>query len=113
VVGWPAHADKKRDDGRSGTGKETMAGGRGGGDRRASARRVRLQQLRPAENVQVLVQALDASGAVIDQRLAWVPGGVPQLSRASFEVPRLPVADHYRVTVWSFDFVETPGRRIP
>jgi hypothetical protein len=42
---------------------------------------------RPAENVQVLVQALDASGAVIDQRLAWVPGGVPQLSRASFEVP--------------------------
>ena len=68
---------------------------------------------RPAENVQVLVQALDASGAVIDQRLAWVPGGVPQLSRAYFEVPRLPVADHYRVTVWSFDFVETPGRRIP
>ena len=68
---------------------------------------------RPAENIRMLVQALDASGAVIDQRLAWVPGGVPQLSRAYFEVPRLPIADHYRVTVWGFDFRRVGSRSRP
>jgi hypothetical protein len=68
---------------------------------------------RPAVNVQLLTQALDAAGAVIDQRLSWVVGGVPQLSRGYFAVSHLPVADHYRVTVWAFDFVDTPRRRFP
>ena len=30
-----------------------------------------------AEPVRVLVQVLDASGAAMDYRIAWIPGGVP------------------------------------
>lgn len=64
---------------------------------------------RPATNVRVLAQALDTSGGVIGQRLAWVPGGVPPLSRTYFEVGPLPPADMYRVSVWAFDFLEGNG----
>jgi hypothetical protein len=61
----------------------------------------------PAANVQVLAQALDASGNVSGQELAWVPGIVPGLNRAYFRVAGLPAADHYRVSVWAFDWVQS------
>jgi len=61
---------------------------------------------RPA-TVRLLGQALDASNNVVGQRIVWVPGGVPQLSRAYFKISGLPPADHYRVTVWSFDIIDT------
>src|SRR2546425_1086052 len=35
----------------------------------------------PATNVQILAQALDASGSVIAQRIAWIPGVVPDEER--------------------------------
>lgn len=67
----------------------------------------------PAANVQVLAQGLDASGHVVGQKLAWVHGGVPPLSRSYFRVAGLPPANEYRVSVWAFDFVESdsPERR--
>ncbi len=68
---------------------------------------------RAATDVRLLAQALDESGNVIAQRLQWVPGGVPQLGRAYFEIPGLPPAPEYRVSVWSFDFIQTPGGRFP
>lgn len=61
----------------------------------------------PAVNVQVLAQALDATGNVSGQKLAWVPGRVPGLSRAYFRVAGLPPADRYRVSVWAFDWVQS------
>ena len=43
-----------------------------------------------AEPVRVLVQVLDASGAAMDYRIAWIPGGVPGFGRAYFEVAHQP-----------------------
>ena len=60
----------------------------------------------PAANVQVLAQALDATGNVVGQKLEWVPGLVPPLNRTFFRVPGLPPAPQYRVAVWGFDWVE-------
>lgn len=67
-----------------------------------------------AANVRVLAQALDATNEVIGQRIEWVPGIVPNFSRSYFRIPALPPAAAYRVTVWSFDIVDTdsfPRRR--
>ena len=63
-----------------------------------------------AESVRILARALDGSGAVVGQRLAWIPGGVPGLGRAYFEVSRLPAADRYAVSVWDYTFLESDGR---
>ena len=68
----------------------------------------------PAANVRVLAQALDPANEVIAQRIEWVPGVVPNFSRSYFKIPVLPAAAAYRVTVWSFDIVDTdswPPRR--
>ena len=45
----------------------------------------------------------DASGNVIGQRLEWLPEMIPALGRAYFEIPKMPPAAQYRVTVWSYD----------
>lgn len=60
----------------------------------------------PAVNMQILAQGLDASGNIVGQKLAWVPGSVPPFNRAFFTVPGLPPAERYRVSVWAFDFVQ-------
>jgi hypothetical protein len=67
----------------------------------------------PAANVRVLAQALDASDQVIAQRIEWVPGIVPNFSRSYFRIGPLPPAPQYRVTVWSFDIVETDRSGFP
>jgi hypothetical protein len=56
-----------------------------------------------ATDVQLLTQAVDASGTVVGNRITWA-GNVPSLSRAYFEVRNLPAAEQYKVTVWSFSF---------
>ena len=63
----------------------------------------------PAAKVQLLAQALDAAGNVIAQRLQTVPDVVPGFGRAYFKVPNMPPADHYRVTVWSYERLEGDG----
>ena len=62
-----------------------------------------------AANVQILAQALDTTGNLVSQKIAWVPGTVPALNRAYFKVPGLPPAQSYRVSVWAFDFVQSSG----
>ena len=62
-----------------------------------------------AANVQILAQGLDPAGNVMNQKLAWVPGQVPPLNRAFFKVAGLAPAERYRVSVWAFDFVQSPG----
>jgi hypothetical protein len=56
-----------------------------------------------AVNVQILAQGLDAAGNVVGQKIEWVPGVVPGLSRTYFRVSGLPPATSYRVTMWAFD----------
>jgi len=62
-----------------------------------------------ALDLRLLAQALDPSGAVIDQRIAWVPGGVGGSGRAYFEVPNLPPANSYRVSVWDYTWAQGVG----
>jgi hypothetical protein len=60
-----------------------------------------------AADVRLLVQALDASGTVIDQRIVWGPTGVGGFGRAYFDVRNLPAADHYQVFVWDYRRIES------
>ena len=53
--------------------------------------------------VQLLAQALDPSGNVVDQKIAWVPGAVPAFDRVYYEIPNMLAANRYRVTVWAYD----------
>ena len=64
-----------------------------------------------AEPLRVLAQALDASGAVVGQQIAWVPRGVGGFDRAYFEISHLPAADHYRVSVWDYSFPQAASER--
>ena len=59
-----------------------------------------------ANKVQLLGQALDNAGGLVGQRLWWVAGVVPGFGRVYYEIPGMPTADHYRVTVWSYERVQ-------
>jgi hypothetical protein len=59
-----------------------------------------------ADRVQLLGQALDNSGGVVGQRLQWVQGAIPAFGRVYYEIPGMPAAEHYRVTVWAFDRIQ-------
>jgi hypothetical protein len=63
---------------------------------------------RSAEPFRVLGQALDTAGAVVGQRIVWVPGGVPAFGHSYFEVPHLPAANRYLVTVWDYALIREP-----
>jgi hypothetical protein len=63
----------------------------------------------PMVSVQILGQALDASGNVVGQKLAWVQGGVPALDRSYFRVAGLPPAPAYRASIWTFDTLQSAG----
>ncbi|MGH7353187.1 MAG: hypothetical protein ACRELS_01230 [Candidatus Rokuibacteriota bacterium] len=62
-----------------------------------------------ALSLRLLAQGLDQSGAVVGQRIEWVPGGVAGFSRTYFEVSHLPPADSYRVTVWEYTWLQSDG----
>jgi len=64
-----------------------------------------------AAQVQLLAQALDASGQVIDQKIEYTLATVPGFGRSYFNIGHLAAADHYQVTVWSAYFYQ--GRRLP
>jgi hypothetical protein len=66
----------------------------------------------PAAPVRLLAQALDATGAVVDQQIAWVPQGVGGFERAYFEIAHLRAADHYRVTVWDYSRLQAESERL-
>ena len=64
-----------------------------------------------ASPFRVLGMAVDSSGKVIGQRVAWVQGGVPGFSQAYFEIDHLVAAASYRVTVWDYSFIEARGNQ--
>ena len=62
-----------------------------------------------AISLRVLAQAVDSGGAVVGQRIAFVPGGVGGFGRAYFEVPNLPATPSYRVSVWDYTWFQSDG----
>jgi hypothetical protein len=56
-------------------------------------------------NTRVLVDALDAGGQVIEQRVGYLPGELRGGGRLYFEVP-IAQAPTYRVRVFSYDRME-------
>jgi hypothetical protein len=60
----------------------------------------------PAGRIQLLGQALDNSGALVGQRLWWLQQAIPGFGRAYYEIPGMPAADHYRVTVWAYERIQ-------
>lgn len=79
-----------------------------------NARRIRgyvsSQHGQYVESLRILALALDPSGAVVGERITWVPGGVGGLGRAYFEIAQLPAAAQYRVTVWDYSIQENGDR---
>ena len=57
-----------------------------------------------ASSIQLLVEALDASGQVTGSTSASLYGSVPPRNRTSFEVPAPPAGSSYRVTVRSVEW---------
>jgi hypothetical protein len=66
------------------------------------------------DRVRVLVDALDAAGQIIGQRIVWAPGLLGSWGRNYFEAPMVPTPT-YRVRVFAYDRIETGGgiRRWP
>ena len=52
--------------------------------------------------MQLLVDRVDASGALIGQRLVWLPSEVPRGGQVYFEV-RVEPAASYRIAVYAYD----------
>ena len=63
-------------------------------------------------NLRVLVDSLDDSGRIVDQRVSWVLGELGGDSRLYFEVPVAPAA-RYRVSVFSYDRVSEASLSFP
>ena len=61
----------------------------------------------PIINVQLLAQGLDANGNVVGQKIEWVHATVPGLQRTHFKITGMPAAARYRVSVWTFDTIES------
>src|SRR5258706_7076569 len=59
---------------------------------------------RPASDIHLLVETLDASGAVIARTIGFVQGVVQFNDRVYFEVPLKAPGASYRVSVTSFDW---------
>ena len=65
-----------------------------------------------AMRVQLLVDALDASGNVVQQAVHW-GHPVPPGARVYFEVPVPQAAPAYRVSVFAFDWLQTASLEAP
>ena len=57
----------------------------------------------PFDRIQLLVERLDASGAVIGRSHTWVVGALPAHQSSYFKAT-VPAAPSYRVTIASFDW---------
>jgi hypothetical protein len=57
-------------------------------------------------NVRVLVDSLDATGRVVEQRIGWLPGELRGGGQLYFEVNVAP-APTYRVRVYTYDRLES------
>jgi hypothetical protein len=56
-----------------------------------------------ARRIQLLVEGLDATGQIVNQRVVWLGVDLAPASHASFEVRMVPASDRYQVRVFAFD----------
>src|SRR6267378_2248755 len=63
-----------------------------------------------AAQVQLLAQALDASGNVVDQKINYALTTVPNFDHSYFNIRHLATTDHYQITIWNAYFLQ--GRRL-
>lgn len=64
-----------------------------------------------AVRVQLLIEGLGETGAVLAQSVAWLGLPVTPYSTAYFEVPAPGHFPAYRVSVFAFDWLQTPRGR--
>jgi hypothetical protein len=65
-----------------------------------------------AANVRLLVDELDASGRIIDQRVGWLGFTLTPGTTAPFEIPVAHGTPNHRVSVFAFDWIQADrGRR--
>jgi hypothetical protein len=67
----------------------------------------------PASRIQLLVEGLDSSGALVGQKVAWFGSTLEPGMRAYFEVPVPWKAPTYRVSVFAFDWIQAGGDQLP
>ena len=60
-----------------------------------------------AANVRLLVDELDASGQVIDQRLSWLGFTLTPGTTAPFEIRVTHPTPNHRVSVFAFDWIQS------
>ena len=60
-------------------------------------------------SIQLLVEGLDPSNRVVSQTYHGVFGEVPPLFHRYFVLTKVPPADHYQVSVYSYQSQERPG----
>jgi nitroreductase len=64
---------------------------------------------RAAEHMRLVIERLDAAGAVVGASTVWVPGEVPMDNRAYFHASVPEAAATYRVRILSLDWIIDPG----
>jgi hypothetical protein len=67
----------------------------------------------PASRVQLLVEALDGSGRVVDHRVTWLGPDVSPGSRAYYQIRAPQGGATYRVSVFAFDWRQTASIQAP
>ncbi len=65
----------------------------------------------PMANIQLLAQALDAENKVLAQKIVWFGRHLEPFGSSYFEIAGLPVAQNYKVSVWSFDVIQSDSPR--
>ena len=66
-----------------------------------------------AMKVQLLVDGLDGTGRVVNQRMTWLGSALTPGARAYFEVPVVPGTSQYRVSVFAFDWLQSAQLQAP
>jgi hypothetical protein len=78
------------------------------GGRRVVRGTIQNTSVYPARRIQLLIEGLDASGAVVHQRVEWLGSDLPSGARVDFESPAGGAAATYRVSLFAFDLTRAP-----
>ena len=66
----------------------------------------------PAAKIQLLVEGIDASGALVGQQVTWFGATLNPGIRYYFEAPAPWQASTYRVSVFAFEWVQFGGNQL-
>jgi hypothetical protein len=66
-----------------------------------------------AMKVRLLVDGLDGTGRIVNQRVTWLGPALTPGSSAYFEVPAIPGTSQYRVSVFTFDWLQSAQLQAP